>query len=67
MIVDIDGSIISYKEYVEKYEDFDIRPMLNVYPDSINGNVRGLIEFIKSYTSRHFIIYIFASIFHFKS
>ena len=54
MIVDIDGSIISYKEYVEKYEDFDIRPMLNVYPDSINGNVSGLIEFIKSYTSGAF-------------
>lgn len=65
MIVDIDGSIISYKEYVEKYEDFDIRPMLNVYPDSINGNVSGLIEFIKSYTSGAFSsIYMLPSVFH---
>ena len=65
MIVDIDGEIISYKEYMEKYEDFDIRPMLNVYPDSINGNVKGIIELLKKYIPETFSsIYMLPSVFH---
>ena len=67
IIVDEDGKIISYGEFQKKYQlsGFDIRPMLNVYPDSLGGNVRNLIDFLVKYGKDAFAsIYMLPSIFH---
>ena len=67
VIVDSDGTIISYDEFQKKYQTskFDIRPMLNVYPDSLGGTVRNLNNFLEQYGKDAFAsVYMLPSIFH---